>query len=401
MKCLIAIVSFVCLLSVHATGKIVAVVSQVKGKAFYTHEGKTKTLRSGMHLPVQAEVFTDLGAQVSLNDYYDHVYHLSGGGHMLVHNNLLELKEGYLWVKSLNYDPLKGPLKVTTSNAIIEHKKGEGIISFDVYTGKTQVLAVQGSFELRNIRQEYYQLGLSEGQFSFISDEHENGRPRKPTPIGYASFQKVTGLFDGVEPLKKEQAIKRKVASKPQKSTRPGVKTVDAFEAALARRKKSRGIASVSQSEGLSAETEGKITVIKLHEPESAQKKEKRLMNYYGQKLKMLKPKKHGQQKWKPSYQKKSDVAVRIFGTGKVNKPSRRMPASVKETKHHVRKGSRTPASIGGMTPQIKTQVNKKGNSAFESELLQQYKSQMRHDREVNQLIDQLQSIDMDYQKEY
>lgn len=399
MKCLLAIVTFFSLVSVHAAGKIVAVVSGVKGKAFYTYEGKTKMLRTGMHLPVQAEVFTDLGAQLSLNDYYDHIYHLSGGGHMVVHTNLLELKEGYLWVKSLNFDPLKGPLRVTTSNAIVEHTKGEGIVSFDVYTGKTQVLAVQGDFELRNIRQERYQLSLAEGQFSFISDEHENGRPRKPTPIGYSSFQKVTGLFDGVEPFSKNEEGSRNMASS-QVKTSPNrgssVKTVDAFEAALARKKGSRGIASVTMMEEDSSPSgQGKITVLKLHEPESGQEKEKRLMNYYSDKLDHLKPKAPVKKKWKPTYQKKSDVAVRIFGS---NKPRSRVPASVKPTPNAKKKRSaRTPASIGGMTPQI----NKKADSAFESELLRQYKKQMRHEQEVNQLIDQLQSIDMDYKKDY
>lgn len=380
----LVLIAFLFSIASFAKGKIVAVVSSVKGKAFYTYEGKTKTITAGMHLPRQAEIFTDLGGQLSINDYYDHIYHLAGGGHMILHTNLVELKEGYLWVKSLNYDPIKGPLRVTTSNAIVEHQVGEGIVSFDVYTGKTQVLAVDGGVDFKNIRQEYYHLALSEGQFSFISDEHENGRPRKPTPIGYSSFQKVTGLFKGVEP-KQQEAQTPKVAKPVQTYAAKApskVKTNDSFEAALQQRKAGRGIASAESEKG-------KITVIKLHDPQDDKKKEKSLMNYYSEKIAELKPVPKPKKKWTPTYQKKSGVAVHVFGLGKKKS---RVPASVRAAKPKAKK--RTPASVGGMTPQI-------NNSAFEGELLRQYKKQMRHDQEVNELIDQLKSIDMDYKKDY
>lgn len=410
-----------------AYGKIVAVVSEVKGNAFYTHQGQTKQLKVGDHLPHTAEIFTDMGAQVSLNDYYDHVYHLAGGGHVVFLNNLVELKEGYLWVQGLKYDELHGPLRITSANAVVENREGECIVSFDVYTGKTQLLAIKGDFVFKNSLMEMMQLTLSEGQFSFIHNEHEDGRPRRPTPIGYASYQKVTGLFDGVEPFEKEKAervarqMKTRLSTVPASSTatqkaptmevpqrsiasESPVKTNDTFEAALAAKKGQAVYPGPKAQEA--TQDPGRVTVLRLRDPASEKAHEENLMEYYHNKVKEL-AKPAPKKKWRPTYSGKSGVPVRVFGA---KKASQRVPASVKKdskpgyisvepgtqkvSTKTKKASSRTPASIGGMLPKIKT-------NAFESEMMKQYKNQMRHEQEVNELIDQLQSIDMDYKKEY
>ncbi len=376
--------------------KLIIVISEIKGNAFYSLGGSTKVLKEGMHLPAKTEIFSEVGSQVAFNDYYDHVFHLSGGAHLIVHPNLVELKEGYMWVKSLSYDPMKGPLKVTTANSLIEHSVGEGILSFDTYSGKTQVLSIKGDFELKNIRQEYQWMQVSQGQFSFIQDEYNEGAPRNSTPIGHASFKKITSLFNGVEAFDKDASKRSQQNFAPTQVAK--VPTTSSS---------SRGIASVESSDpferalrekqGLSPS--GKTTFIKLRDPEKEKAHEKNLLNYYHDKVSELgKPKPKA--KWTPSYSGKSGVKVKIFGRGQTHAPaSSRMPASVKPAEPNkvtktYKKKYRTPASIGSMVPTVK-------NSAFESELVDQYKNQMRHDQEVNQLIDQLKSIDMDYKKDY
>lgn len=394
----IAIVAFN-VASFAASHNITAVVSSIKGNAFYSVGGSTKVLKTGMHLPAKTEIFTEVGSQVSFNDYYDHVFYLSGGAHLIVYPNLIELKEGYLWVKSLAYDALKGPLKITTANALVENRKGEGILSFDTYSGKTQVLSIKGDFELKNIHQEYHGTQVAEGQFSFIQDEYNKGSPRRATPIGYASYKKVTSLFDGVdafEQKKTERMMKSYPSTTPtsRKRTIASVnEKVDPFEQALREGK----------TEDLTHSAAGKVTVLKLRDPEREKAIEKNLMNFYKKKVTQLgrpKPKK----KWTPHYHGKSGVKLTIFGRGKKASTSKRMPASISKrpaqtniTAKTYKKKYRTPASIGGMVPTI----NSKANSQFESELVDQYKKQMRHDDDVNDLIDQLKSIDMDYKKEY
>lgn len=383
-----------------ASHNVTVVISSVKGNAFFSEGGSTKVLKTGMHLPAKTEIFTEVGSQISFNDYYDHVFYLSGGAHLIVYPNLVELKEGYLWVKSLTYDALKGPLKITTANALVENRKGEGILSYDSYSGKTQVLSIKGDFELKNIHQEYQWTQVAEGQFSFIQDEYNEGSPRKATPIGYASYKKVTSLFEGVDAFDKKKA-EQTMKAYPSTAVAP----------------KSRGIASVNekvdpfeqalrqeQGEQVGHTAPGKITVLKLRDPEHEKAVQQNLMKFYKNKVTELsrpKPKK----KWTPTYGQKSDVKVMIFGRGASHATSKRMPASVRPvrpaqtnitTQTHKMK-YRTPASIGGMVPT----VNSKANGKFESELVDQYKKQMRHDRDVNDLIDQLKSIDMDYKKEY
>ncbi len=390
--------------------KLIVVVSEVKGNAFYSLGGSTKALKTGMHLPSETEVFTEVGSHVTFNDYYDHVFYLSGGAHLILYPNLVELKEGYLWIKALSYDALRGPLKVTTANSLIEHKMGEGILSFDTYSGKTQVLSIKGDFDLKNIRQELQWTQVTEGQFSFIQDEYNNGIPRKSTPIGYASFQKVTSLFSGVEAFEKgkiertQKTYSSTVAKsipvqKTQTPTSRGIASVatsDPFEQAL----QAGSRAPIKQTYAES-DSSGKITVLKLRDPKKEKEHEKDLLNFYHNKVtEMSKPK--PVKKWTPTYSEKSGVKIKIFGSG-TTESSARMPASVRPAqtnrvsemnKNSYKKSARTPASIGGMAPTV-------NSGKFESELTKQYKNQMRHEQEVNELIDQLKSIDMDYKKDY
>ena len=393
-----------------ASNKLIVVVSEVKGNAFYCLGGKTKVLKEGVHLPASAEIFTEVGSQIAFNDYYDHVFYLSGGAHLIVYPNLVELKEGYLWIKSLSYDPLRGPLKVTTANSLIENKKGEGILSFDSYSGKTQVLSIKGDFDLKNIRQEFQWTQVGDGQFSFIQDEYNKGVPRRATPIGYSSYKKVTSLFSGVEAFD-EKKMERSQKLRPT-ITRTASHSTEDSRSHTSESASKRSIASVSNADPFEKalqNSKGEVTIIKLRDPEKEKAHEQNLMNFYKNKVTELgkpKPKK----KWSPSYSDKSNVKVMVFGSGSSHKKtspthevrktrSLRMPASIKPAKtneevNSYKKKYRTPASIGKMVPTVK-------NSAFESELVDQYKKQMRHEDEVNQLIDQLKSIDMDYKKEY
>ena len=396
---------------------VIAVVSSVKGQAFYSANGKTLPLRAGTHISSGTEIFTELGGQVSLNDYYDHVYHLSGSGHISVYKNLVEIKEGYLWVQALAHDPMLGEFIISTANAQAAYTTGEAILSFDNYSGKTQILVVKGAFQFKNALQEFMNTAVSEGQFSFIQNEHNNGSPRRPTPIGYGSYKKVTGLFDGVNPIgkQKERVVhrpapmvkvpkadftvpKRDLASVPSTN-----KADPAFEAALKRamKKEVPPPKKAPKDEGAeaiqTANPNSGITVLRQNSPEEKAEREEKLLNYWQNKMAVMtkpKPKK----RWKPTYGSKSKVMVNVFGSNKSEVKKRvikRVPASVIKPKvKKAIKKSRGPASVGAMLPTVK-------QSTFESKLVDKYKKQMRHDQEVNDLINELKSVDMDYKKEY
>ncbi len=417
----------------------VAVVSAVKGNVFCSYKGKTLALRPGMYLESGTEVFAEEGAQLSLNDYYNHIYHLSGSGHMAMFKNLLELKRGYLWIQSLDHDSTMPSFKITTANTHVGYREGEAILSFDNYSGKTQLLVIAGIFEFENSLQSHLKVDVSEGQFSFIQDEHRGGSPRQPTPIGFDSYKKVTKLFDEIQPLSESKGKNHQLARVWLKSPRRSMASTpskgDAFEDGLQKKGRRKN---------------------------SNKRLESALLKHYRAKIKKwVKPRRKKRRSPVNSlYSRKSNVILNIFGQGRkgvknrvfsqrpqvVKKETLRGIASVdkggastlrlqsqelsrvkkmeslkkvnnhelmaqskKESTPKVEKKivktkqveawkkyyGRTPASLGGMVPKVK------GNSSFEKGLESQYSKQRRHEAEVNALIDELKSVEMDYKKDY
>jgi hypothetical protein len=420
----------------------VGIVSSKIGNAFYSYAGKTATLNVGDHLPVGSEVFTEEGAQVSLNDYFDHKYHLSGSGHIVLHKNLIELQQGYIWIQSL-IDPEAGTeFNVTTANAQLNYGKGEVVMSFDTHSEKTQVFAIKGRFTFQNVLQEHYKTEVREGDFSYIHNDYEQGHPRRATHLGRGSYNKIVSLFKGVSPLGKEDHLKRDRPNKPSMETlkrslasvQKNMKTNDIFEQALKAQKEksapkemSTGIAPSSKKMerrkmairpiGPKADEKKKeIVVLRQVEPEEEKMKVEELLKMYQSKVHMLANKPRIKKKaWKPNRSKKSNVSIHIFGKKTYpwrqkktkqksypikaksqmrTKKSYRSPSSVPSLSLHT-ETSHSPASVGGMVPKVK-----KRNS-FDGGLVEQYKRQMRHEQEVNSLIDELKSVDMDYKKDY
>lgn len=333
----------------------VAVVSSLSGRAFVSVDGRTKSLSTGDQIPAFSEVFTEVGAQITLSDYYDHKYHLAGSGHVQFLNKQVELKEGYLWVQSFNDSHT---FSIKTANAVAAFKRAEGIVSFDSYTGRSQILVKKGEFQYTNALNEYLFQNVSEGQFSFVMMEQDDGAPRAPTPIGYHSFKQIVSLFkDVATDSKTHMAPNREIASVVETPAMP----VPQMQAA--------GTPSPR--------------------PTVNPVMEQQLKELYAPKLQA---KKAPVKKWQPSYQQKSNAKVRIFGAP--TNSVKRTPASPKKAVPKAKESSRTPASVGSMAPVIQT-------DSFESKLMQEYKSQMRHSDETNRLIKELKSFDQDYVEGY
>ncbi|MGB0452081.1 MAG: hypothetical protein ACPGJV_00080 [Bacteriovoracaceae bacterium] len=386
-----------------------AQVLSVKGKAFITRNNMTSTLKAGSHIYDFDTIRTETGSSLSFSDFYEHRYHISGAAHLKVFNRMVELKAGYLWLvtggKPHGY-------QVQTANGVLSYEQGEGVISFDPYVGKTQFLNVKGEFQFGNIVQQDIKTSVREGHFSYIdnSDEDSSGSggvPRRPTPIGYKSFQKIMGIFKGVEESKKVKAasisgvIPAVSSQKPVSAPRENASVSKAYAQAGMKFKgnsQSRTIASTPKS-GV-----GKIHYIEDKSPKQSDMKSS--INSY-LKSKMNKMKKDVDNKpWRPKYTKKSNVKLRVFG----KKPAKRVPTSkpvlrVKKVKsvkvkNHVKESvTRMPASVPhinskGFTP-------KKKEDPFEKSLMDNYKNQMRHDKETNSLINDLKSYRQDYQISY
>lgn len=375
----------------------IAVVASVGGNAFVLLGNKTVRLKAGTHIYDFSEIITEMGSQVTLSDYYDHKFHLSGQGHIKFFNKIVELKRGYLWVQSLTQ---QGDFMVQTANAVASYSKGEMVVSFDNYSGKTQILSIKGDVQFQNVFENNYSSLVEEGKFSFIQKDYENGNPRRPTPIGYSSFKKITGLFKGVSPLEKNAGSKLRTHPTKSRGRNIASKSAPSSGGNFIEMSIKDSKAAVQAPAPV---VESNVPVRKLADEKALAKNSASLMNYYSSKVsKMAAPPK--KKKWKPNYTKKSNVAIHVFGQGHVKKwkEPKRFPTSEPRKvnkpiapKKGITPKGRGPASVGGMLPAVNQP------SPFGSHMVKEYKKQMRHSNEVNHLIDELQSIEMDYQKSH
>lgn len=389
------------LLSIQLYGQenLAVAVGNVEGNAFYSIGGKTRVLKTGMQIPSGADIFTEEGAQLSFYDYFNHQFTLSGSGQLTVYSNKTMLKAGYLWVQTRVIQN-ETDFQIMTANAEIEYGEGEGIVSFDPYSGKTQLLVLRGDYVFKNTLYKENYVNVRDGRFSFISNDVNSGLPRKPTPIGYGSFKKITGLFNGVQTLEEQnKGNAQKIASTETvgKDVYINVPKQDAgFEQALG-----KAMVRAPSSEN----KDGKInTEVLLNDYLKELAKDENKADIKSFKGPASEKKSIGNEKIYKGYRKNS-VNVNIYGSTSKSVPKleeNRIPASSHpvETKVYGKaKDSRTPASLGNMLPEVHhTQMNMK---SFESKLNQEYHQQQRHSDEMNTLIDKLRSVDMDYKKDY
>lgn len=192
--------------------KPIAQIQEVKGNAFViSASGATKKVKSLDIIDERAEILVEEGAQISLNDYYNASYHLTGGTHIKFYDRSIQLKKGKTWVKSLS----KNSLALTTANGSVEYSAGQFITTFDQVSNRSQVLVVQGDVEVSNILDQNLRYTVHQGSFTVIDPEVENGLPRTPTKVGMASLNSALEEFkmSGEMPLALPQKPSRSIAS--------------------------------------------------------------------------------------------------------------------------------------------------------------------------------------------
>ncbi|HLT22316.1 MAG TPA: hypothetical protein VKZ84_02695 [Bacteriovoracaceae bacterium] len=191
-KLKISLILIACLGTLTSWAKPVAQVQEVKGLAFViTPSGNTKKIKSFDILEERSELLVEEGTQVSLNDYYNATYHLTGGTHVKFYDRSIQLKKGKAWVKSLS----QAPLIMTTANGSVQFTGGQFIATFDQVTNRSQVLVVQGDVDVSNILDQNLSYTVTQGNFTVIDPEVDNGLPRAPTKVGMASLNSALEEF--------------------------------------------------------------------------------------------------------------------------------------------------------------------------------------------------------------
>lgn len=394
---------FLCLslIAFQVRGNVVALVTEVKGNVFVSSDGHTKVLKKGDLINDFAEILTEEGAMAHLSDYHNHHFHLAGGGHIKFLNKIVELKHGRMWIQSYGN---KKKFMVQTANAQIFYTQGEGIVSYENYTDKTQVLAIKGEFRLENILNRLLHIDVGDGQFSFVHHDYNEGRPRRPTPIGKNSFKQIMSYFHGVHPRGKNYLVKARPKSKMKKEANLG--------------SNSRALASipVRKDEG----DQGKTLYVKRP---FRGLRPVNLSEIYQEKLNKLQAEK---KKAKPVVKKKapvkSNVKLRFFGASKSWKrrkyrKKRKAPA-IQNDSNVIKSNERKVASIKARELSVKDVSKKKlvihgktkidgrglglGNTkSFESSLMKQYKKQLRHGKDVTNLINDLKTYRQNNKNKY
>ncbi|MCM2351044.1 MAG: hypothetical protein NDI69_13565 [Bacteriovoracaceae bacterium] len=199
-------------LSLSVWAKPVAQVTQISGKAFVvTDDGKTTALRLNQHLDERSEIMVSDDASITLNDYYNATYHLTGGSHLKFFNQSVQLKNGKAWIQSMNS---KHPLALTTANGYVNFLNGEFITIFDQGTSRSQVLVVNGEVDVSNVLDQDMKYTVPAGSFTVVDPEIENGFPRAPTKIGLQSLNAALAEFKSLPTqIKSTEVHTRSIAS--------------------------------------------------------------------------------------------------------------------------------------------------------------------------------------------
>ena len=355
-------------------GDAVAIVNDAKGVVFANVNGRTIQLRTGDEILKDSEILTTSTGTITFTDYFDHQYHLANSSLVKLFPTDVQLRRGFVWVQS--YREGEDEFTLSTANSVVKFTKGEGILSFDPESTKSQLLVVSGRFFIQNVQNRLDQVLVDDGNFSYIQTSLNGGSPRKATPVGYSSFKKMTSLFNKVKPMSTTDHIIRRNKSIARKVPKKSLgRTPAAFSGAKPASPQMKG----EPLKFTAAPGKGKVTFFKGNKVVDDD-------YFLSKQLKKLSKKARKPKPLKKKSQKKSQVKIRIFGyqgtaasyPSMAGQKSKKVTPVNKALKSSAAtQTGRKPASLPKSMPIPKT-------DAFEQGLRREYKKQSRHSTEVN-----------------
>ncbi len=323
--------------SLGAQARLVGKIHKVKGMAFMTHDGRTITLKEGMDIHQSAQIIVSDQAQVTLGDFNERRFHLTGGSSLILNQNEATLLAGSVWSQATAFSK---NFVLSSANMHMQSFKGEYVATYSPDTKKTQLTVISGEVNAASPKKPELRYGILAGHFTTAHEDHDEGYPRSPTQLGFSSLTNTLKMFPGVE------AIDTSVAS-AQKKADIG-----------------REIASIGAEDSAKPEVlhiKSSFVERKIASVDTAQK-------YYLKKTKRAQSARHGQ-----------GAKVRVIGMH----PAGSIPQAVKAPKRQVASVVQAPAAP------VKGEANL-------SEFLNSYQyhqgKQHKHTPEVQRLIDDLKS---------
>lgn len=366
---------------------------KIKGQIFAIKNKNIARLSQGDSLFVGQEIMTEDGGQVSFIDSHNRKFYLISG-HVFLGKDHILLKKGYLWFNSHNANRM---LSIKTSNSKVSFFSGEGVISFDYLSGKTQLLGIRDELNFESNVKVFPKIKILPGQFTFVDAKYHKGEPRNPTNIGRNSYKKIVSLFHGIK----------------EKDDSRGLFPGDSM--------KRRSRSSMSMPQVKSTATTKKESL--------------NLNAFYQNELSSMKRRidKKRMAKFSRKYTHKSGVVVNVFGISKMRSHSmkkmamepqkvRRSASFMKvkpkvfgQKKHRSHKmmkvGQKKMGSMAQkMGPEIdqklrRPSASRKGfrgkNDTFERSLEGHYQNQKPHTQEVSELIHELENYQENFKTTY
>lgn len=324
--------------AVGAQARLVGKIQKVKGTAFMTHDGRTITLKDGMDVHQSAQIIVPDQAQVTVGDFNERRLHLVGGSSLIFNHHEATLLTGSVWSQAT---PFSKAFTLSTANMLMQSFKGEFVASYSSDTKKTQLTVISGEVNAASPKKPELRYGILAGHFTTAHEDYDEGYPRSPTQLGFASLAATLKMFPGVE------ALDTSVAS-AQKKADIG-----------------REIASIGEAQA----TKPEVKLIKSNFVERKIASVDTAQKYYLKKT----------QRTKASYHKGAGARVRVIGLGAL---------STRSAVHSA--PARKMASI---VPKPSVPLK---NDANLSEFLKSYQyhqgQQHKHSPEVQRLIDDLKS---------
>ncbi len=330
----------------------VALITKVEGKVFFRASPEAQlapisTDNGPLEVIDNSEIFSEENGYVEFQDYQNRFFKLAGGGQIQFFQNIVTLKNGFLWFKYPGLSTAEGgrraSLFVQTANSIASSSpSSEGIFSFDSFTGQTQLLSLAGRFEFANILEQRKTVVVEAGEFSAIRAKENNGIPRIPSEIGPESFAKLAQFFKSIEKMNTDIFKAKKIVD--------------------------RSIASQGADTGPRKKKEGKIIYVG-----GAANAKKKMRSIASEKIRPG-PKRID------IFSQASKVELKIYGIGLAAHKKKSAPSTL-----------RSPASQFNTGPKVDT--------TFQNSLQEHSQAQRKHSDELRALINELKSFQDDYKK--
>lgn len=218
-------------LSLSVEAKLVGKIHQVKGMAFMTYDGRTVTLKEGMDVHHSAQIIVSDNAQVTVGDFFERRFHLAGGSSFILNQHEATLLTGNVWSQAT---PFSKNFVLSTANMLMQSFKGEFVATYSNDTKKTQLTVISGEVNVASPKKPELRYGIYAGHFTTAHEDYDQGYPRSPTQLGYASLTKTLKSFSGIKALdlgvadaQKKSDIGREIASVGEsEAAKPAIKHI-------------------------------------------------------------------------------------------------------------------------------------------------------------------------------